>query len=105
MHVIPEQAELLRVSAYFLDYAAWRMGRSTEVRYKRMTLCKAQHSEELGHKVTAGACVCMRNGVRIIKFNCSVDDVSGLSLATVQFVLWLPIRSSPIEPIELSWDA
>lgn len=54
MHVIPEQAELLRVSAYFLDYAAWRMGRSTEVRYKRKTLCKAQHGEGLGHKVTAG---------------------------------------------------
>ena len=49
-----EQAELLRVFAYFLDYAAWRMGRSTEVRYKRKTLCKAQHGEELGHKVTAG---------------------------------------------------
>ena len=41
MHVIPEQAELLRVSAYFLDCAAWRMGQSTEVRYKRTTLCKA----------------------------------------------------------------
>ena len=54
MHVIPEQAELLRVSAYFLDYAAWRMGRSTEVRYKRKTLCMTQHSGELGHKVTAG---------------------------------------------------
>jgi hypothetical protein len=42
MHVILEQAEILRASAYFLDYAAWRMGLSTEVGrlYARVRIVK-----------------------------------------------------------------
>lgn len=42
VHVIPGQAELLLVSAYFLDYAGWRMGLSTEVGrlYARVRMVK-----------------------------------------------------------------